>query len=213
MSNIEKLNKDAGDLAANARAFVITGNEKLQAAGEMLRGIKRLRAEVDAAFDPIIKRAHETHREAISQKKQAEGPLVDAESIIKGKICAYQAEEARKAAEEQARLRREAERLAEEAKLALALELEAAGETEAAEVALDAAPMIIVPVPAAPPKVAGVSTREAWGYNITDAAKIPREYLIPDLSKIGAVVRAMKGQTNIPGVSVYREDIVSARRF
>ena len=46
---------------------------------------------------------------------------------------------------------------------------------------------------------------------ITDFALLPREYLIPDDSAIGKVVRALGNRTNIPGVRVYAETIISSR--
>ena len=42
---------------------------------------------------------------------------------------------------------------------------------------------------------------------MVDQGKIPAAYLVPDMVKIGAVVRAMKGTTNIPGVEAYEERV------
>ena len=50
-----------------------------------------------------------------------------------------------------------------------------------------------------------------WKFRINDVGKIPHEYMIPDEQKIGAVIRATKGQVQIPGVEIYSEDSVSAR--
>ena len=52
------------------------------------------------------------------------------------------------------------------------------------------------------PKVEGLSYRENWWFKITDATKIPREYLCVDEVKIGKIVRALKQEANIPGVEV-----------
>lgn len=49
------------------------------------------------------------------------------------------------------------------------------------------------------------------GFEIKDMDAIPSEYLKIDKQKIGQVVRALKGATNIPGVEVYSEDVVSGR--
>ena len=62
------------------------------------------------------------------------------------------------------------------------------------------------------PKVKGISTRKKWSFEIVDAAKIPREYLVPNEVAIGGVVRALKGATNIPGIRVVSTDIMSARK-
>ena len=67
------------------------------------------------------------------------------------------------------------------------------------------APVVSV-APAVPEsKLASVVT---WGYEITDPLAIPREYLIPDASKIGAVVRASKGTIKIPGVRAVKRESV-----
>jgi hypothetical protein len=47
-----------------------------------------------------------------------------------------------------------------------------------------------------------------WGFEIADAAMVPREYLMPDESKIGAVIRASKGTIQIPGVRAIRRESV-----
>ena len=47
-----------------------------------------------------------------------------------------------------------------------------------------------------------------WKYKITDPEKLPRKYLIPDAAAIGKIVNAMGEAACIPGVTVYRDDIV-----
>jgi hypothetical protein len=54
--------------------------------------------------------------------------------------------------------------------------------------------------------------RENWKFRVTNEKLIPREYLKADEIKIGGVVRALKGSTNIPGVEVYNESIINAGR-
>jgi hypothetical protein len=55
-----------------------------------------------------------------------------------------------------------------------------------------------------------VSTREVWKFEITDAAQIPREYLVVDEARIRKVVQALKGDAKIPGVRVYPERQIAA---
>jgi len=64
---------------------------------------------------------------------------------------------------------------------------------------------------ALPPKAQGISTRESWKFRVTDASAVPREYLCVDEKKIAAVVKLSKGDTQIPGIEVYREDTVVVR--
>lgn len=75
-------------------------------------------------------------------------------------------------------------------------------------------PVTVAPVPVEPPtpKVEGVSYREVWEFEIVNEALIPREYLVPDLKRIGGVIRAMKGSAQIPGVRAYSRRVVAAGR-
>jgi hypothetical protein len=219
-ATVTELTKEAVEISTRAltvpeqaRTVEITDDESYKRAAEVLLQIKDLRRQIDEAFDPIISKAHEAHREALGQKKRADAPLVEAEGIIKPRIAAYIADINRKRTEEEARLREEERRKEEERRLEEAIKAEAAGQTEKAEEIL-AAPVSIAKVrpTTEAPRVAGVSIQKRWTYRIVDESKIPREYLSPDLIKIGAVVREFKGEAVIPGVEVFSEDNVAAGR-
>lgn len=226
-------------LPEKARALTITDDASLLRAGEFLTGIKALRKEIGETFDPLITKAHSAHKAAIDAKKKVETPVAEAETIVKRGMALYQeaqeriaaqaAEEARKErerleAEERAREaeeRRRLEREAEDRRLAEAAAAEAAGDAETAERILElppevvfvppAAPSFVPPPPPEPVKVAGVSFSEKWEYEVFDERQLPREYTMRDDKKIGAVVRAMKGETKIPGVRVFATKTVAAR--
>ena len=196
-----------------ARTIEITDDVSYKAAGELLLTIKDLRKEIDSAFAPIIEAAHNAHKKALEQKKKADAPLVEAESIIKPRIAAYIAEVNRKRAEEEARLREEERKKEEDRRLQEAIKAEAAGDTAKAEQILETPVSIgkVRPITEAP-KVAGVSIQKRWTYRVVDETKIPREFLTPDHTKIGAFVREMKDQAMIPGVEFFAEDLVAAGR-
>ena len=61
------------------------------------------------------------------------------------------------------------------------------------------------PVESHAPKHKGTRKRTDWKHEVVDAASLPREFLMPDHTAIGAIVRARKGETNIPGVRVWAE--------
>lgn len=63
------------------------------------------------------------------------------------------------------------------------------------------------------PKAEGVSTREIWKFEIVDEKLIPREWLTPDLNKIGQAARGAKDAISIPGVRIYSEKILSAKSY
>jgi hypothetical protein len=136
---------------------------------------------------------------------------------------AVQRERERLEAEERARVAVEERRLRQEEedrRLAEASAAEAIGDTVRAEAIVSApivtAPVVPRPVFVAPPpvqvtKAEGVSFREEWDFEVTNAAVIPREYLSVDEVKIRRVVKAMKGQTNIPGVRAFSKPTAAMR--
>ena len=134
------------------------------------------------------------------------------ENRIKAAMVGYQDEQDRRRREEQRKAdeaaRRERERLAEQARKA-----QEAGRAERAAQLEQRASAVTAPVLSrAPPRVAGVQTRELWKFAVDDPAKLPREYLVPDESKIRRVVEALKGDTVIPGVRVWPEKSIAAGR-
>jgi len=62
-----------------------------------------------------------------------------------------------------------------------------------------------------PTAPAGVSTRTIWKYRITDAAAVPREWLVIDHATVQAYVNEHKAQSSIPGIEAYPDTSVSAR--
>ncbi len=209
-----------------ATALVITTDEELSAAGKMLTEIKKIQKQINASFDPVIKTAHSAHREAVALKKTVSAPLVQAEGIIKPKIAQYAAEQEKIRKAEEDRIRKEAEdrekaeaekrALEEEKRLKEAADLEVQGKTEEAEAVLDApvldTPAAPLPVkPKAAAKVEGVAVKQIWKFRIVDADKIPREYMLPNETLIGKIVRSSSGAVQISGVEIYSEASVSAR--
>lgn len=216
MSDTAVVEERALAVPDQAEALVISNRDELEAAGAMLTTIKGLQKEINQVFDPIIKKAHQSHKEAVAQKKKAGAPLVRAEGIIKPKIAIYTAEQERIRLEEETRLRKEAEakqKAEEEKRIKEAEALEAEGKKEEAEKVIsepipEPAP-IAAPSPAA--KVEGVSIKKIWKFRIVDPSKLPREYLMADSTAIGKAVRTQKEKCEIPGVEIYAEDSVAAR--
>ena len=199
-----------------AKAVKIVDAGSYTVAGLLWKSIKDMMKEVADTFDPIIEKAHASHKEALAQKAKFYAPLEAAYRSIKGLMSTYDAEQERIRLAEQRRLD-EIARKAEEERLlqeAIAAEEEArrngATKEEAAQEAeaVIAAPVYVAPViiPKATPKLAGGPVyRTIWKFRITDAAKIPRQYLVPDEVKIGQIVRALKRESNIPGIEPYEE--------
>ena len=72
-----------------AKALTVSSDAELVIAKEVAQTIKAFQKEVDSTFDPIIERAHITHKEALAQKKKHMDPLEEAEKRIKQLIGDY----------------------------------------------------------------------------------------------------------------------------
>jgi hypothetical protein len=206
-----------------ARAIVITNDEQYRSAADMLVGIKDLRREVDATFDPIIAAQHTAHKTACAQKRTAENPLVEAEGIIKAGLVSYDDEQRRAAEKEQRRLEAQARQDEERRRLEEAVLLESEGQHEqAAEVLAEAvsAPAPMVPiVQRSTPVVAGISRRETWTYRVTDLHSLVKfvaanpsylNLLLPNGPALTAQARSLKAMAKFPGVQVFSESGIAA---
>ena len=169
---------------------------------------KSLLNEVKDTFDPVIKKAHEAHKEALAQKKRHEAPLLKAESYIKNQISGYYAEIERKRREaeererrrreEEERKRREAERILDEQK---------SSEIEQPDPEPEPEKEIIPPKP----KMEGVSIKTTWKWKVLDEMQVPREFLTINEKKLNQYVREHKEKAKIPGIHIYPDRTVAAR--
>jgi hypothetical protein len=221
MNTIE-LEQEVTSVPQRAKGMVVRTAEDYIAAGELLKVIKGLRAEVDGTFDPIIEKANASHKEAIAQKKKVEAPLVDAEAILKPRIAAYLQEEERKRREAELLAHKRAQEEAEAQQLADAALLDDIGETALANAKLEEKPYVApVVLPKATPKVAGISMTQRYSAQVVNvmelckavvAGKVPVLAIQANQPFLNAQARAMKESMNYPGVRVVVEGNVSARR-
>lgn len=200
------IERQAGEIMATAAALVVRDARGYEGAGAFLLMVKEYRRAVAELLDPIVEKAFAAHKEAVKQRNRLDAPADEAERTVKAKMIEWkEAEEAR--IREEARVAEEAaRRKAEDERLAEAEAAEKAGDKLAAEALMDA-PILTPPVMSmrTVPKIAGVAPRAVWTFEITNQALLSREHLMPDLIKIGGVVRAMKGLTKIPGVRVFQK--------
>ena len=193
------------DLIKIAKELVIETEEQATEASEMVKKLKELENEIRASFDPVIDKAYKAHKEAIAQRDEHLKPVLEAQRKLKSVLCDWHTKQEQIKLEE---ARREAERLRkleEEKILAQASQLEMQGETKLAEEILN------TPVTVSPkyekPKIQGISFAEIWDFEILDEKLIPREYLIPDEQKIRQIVKATKGELNIPGIKIFKRKV------
>lgn len=199
--------KRAADVAAHLAKKVI----KIETAADLeivdgwLNECKAQRDYFEALERPGIKAAHAAWKLQTEKLAAHQKPLEDFERKCKQAIVTFNAEQERIRRDAENKAREEAEADERERRAAAAKELRKAGEKEAAK-AIIAAPLVVAVAPAPiAPKSAAVNMVERWKFDITDAAAIPRKYLMVDEKMIAAVVKAEKGLCTIPGVRVYSE--------
>ena len=203
---------------ARARGLVITNQDELSVADEFRQDIKALLRSIDDAFDPQIEQAFALHRSLLAKKKEFAGPPLRALEIVNPRIAEYMKERdrARLQTERERQIKeQEAKRLAEIA-VDKASELVDEGRAAEANVVLKEAALKAGEIEASAPEVpekplADVSLRTTWDFEVVEAEKIPRKYMVPDLVTIGKVVRAIKDQTDIPGIRVFAKTSVADR--
>ena len=156
---------------------------------------RRLQAIADEAARKERERAEAAAR--VQREKEAEAR---AEQQRQERLAAQArteaARQAAQAAAEEARKRAEA----------------AAAKAEAKdEQAANVAPAPVVQVASVAPKVAGQSLRKTWRAEVTDAAAVPREWLVVNQTALDAFARATKGAVAVAGVKFVEDVGLSSR--
>jgi hypothetical protein len=218
----EELAQQAQTTLARAQAAKIMNAEQYQGAAAELLRIKGIRSRIDDLFDPVVKQAHEAHKAACAAKKQLTDPLDNAERALKGAMGAYDQEQRRLAAAEEARLRAIAEQKAAEERARLEAKAEKAiekGQEEKAEAFLDQAAAVVPLTPVVVPqtvKVAGVQTRYIRKARVTKPQDVPAYWAGVELrtinqSALNALAKLSPDKpSEIPGVEFYDEPQIAA---
>jgi hypothetical protein len=201
----EALKDETLTILGQAKAIQITNHEQAMAAGDFLKGIKALKKKIEEKLAPLVKAAYDSWKKQVAFKKEHDDPLDQAEAAVKGKMNFYLQEQERLRRVEEYARQLEAQKAAEAQAEQDALLLEATGAAEAVRAEPVAAPVVVI-APVEKPQ--GISTSSIWRFKVTNPDIVPREYLDVDVKKIGAVVRAMKDATKIPGVEVFEEKII-----
>jgi len=215
-----------------ARGACVVDAESYTRASELLKGIKALRQEIADVFNPHVQRAHEAHRALLREKQKAEGPLTEAESIIKRALTVYHDAQEQIRRAEQARLEREVRELAEVEALERAAAMEQEGRDFGDPSLIEEAHQLIQDQIAAPPPpvaavarltptIAGIVHRTTWSARVVDLMALVK-FVAANPSYIGllqantpalnAQARSLKGAMRLPGVqSIETRDVAAGR--
>jgi hypothetical protein len=225
-AEVQTVSRKSQSLTEQASTLAVIDADSQIEASEALKAIAAMRKEISDTFKPMKDAAFKAHRTICQQEKMLDDPLAQAEATLKGRIghfvgeqqrLAREAEEAARA-EERRRADAEAAQFAQEQALEQAIDLEARGNTVAAEAVLanpaPVAPRYIAPAPVAPAvaQVKGVSTRTDWDFRITDISQIPRDYLLPNETAIRNLGKNTQGRAKVPGVEFFPKTVVATSR-
>lgn len=207
----DELRREA--LSLRASEIRVVNKETYDQAAGFLRSVSRVRARIEELFEPAVRKAHEAHKAVLAAKGEILAPLAPAEKALRLAMQGWLAEVERERQAAEAKARAQARQAEEEEKARRAAELAEAGVEEEEiqqTVAAMPAPVAVSPAPQLT-RVEGVAQRVEWRFEIVNEALVPREYLSIDEKKIRAVVKAFKGEKEIPGVRIFSEKVVAVR--
>lgn len=186
----------------------ITTPEEYKAANDARRALNKAMKDGAGVLENTKKKAHAVWKAFTSSQSDIKmGKEGESEVTRVGRLTSgYEQEQERIRREEQRAAEAQVKKEAEERALKEAAELEAAGDKQAAE-AVISAPIVAPPVeiPKATPEIENTHMRDNWKIKNIDLSKLDRAYMMADESKILKVVKAMKGDTNIEGVTVWND--------
>ncbi len=217
-NQIQLIQEQSFSLPDEAKHIIIVNDQTLREANEFYQGCKSVIETIHRHMDPIRDANYKSWKESIKLIQKLEELPLQAMKTVKPKMIAYKEkvqEEIRKKAEE-AQAKIDAEKKKAEDLLEKAAEQETAGDKEEADETFEEAEVMeekvkestmkMKEIPEAP-KTKGMTMRKIPKWRLIDKSLVPAEYLTLDTVKIGAVVRAAKGQIKIPGIEIYFETV------
>ena len=226
---------EAMQMVEIARDFTVTSDDEATVAAEQLSAIVKFVKAQETRRLELTRPYDATKADITKAFNEPTSKASEAEKLLRTALLTYQQEQQRIAAErrrqEQERIERE--RVAAEAEAekqrqrAAELKTDAARERaqEKAEEAEAKAEELAVTsaVVEAPKKLAGFSVRDNWTFDVSPngledlvaaiagGRKDLLQYLALDLAQIGRVVKAMKANTQIPGIKAVNRPTSAVR--
>jgi len=221
----QELEQRTHTMLQRAQALVIVDQASYDAAVELAKAVKDLRAEAEAHHRPVIQAALEAHRRALEAFRRIDEPLRAAEAELKRRLAAWTAEQERLRLEAERRAREEAERQAAEELEAQIEQLENAGAPPEVIHAVirqaESAPVIAPRVAPQYERAQGIAARKTYRAHVVSLIELIRwvaqnptheTLLQPNQSALNAIARAQRENLRIPGVRVVVEESISITR-
>jgi len=207
------LGRQVTDIEVRAETMVIATDNDYKMAGEFGCALKQKASEVTAFFKPMKDSAYQAHRAVCDREKAMLTPLKNAEQALKKAMGVYAMKKEQEAREQEEARRRAAQAEADR-KLQEAIDMEQAGDVAGASAAMMEAEIMdnasrFTGSGAVAPKASGVSSSRDWEIVDINSKVVPLaingiEIRPVDKAAVMRLIRASKGQIQIPGI-VYKE--------
>jgi len=185
------------------------------AAGFFVNIGRQIKAVQAFFLDPKTK-AYATWKAICEKEGLLVKPMQEAEVSLRLAMGLYETEQARIRAAEAERIRSEQQKKLDDAKIAVAAQLEKNGNKEEAA-AVRGTPVMAAPVTIEAPKVEGLKGfRDLWSAEVVSMkelckaiaeGKAPTTLVVPNSSALNAMAKASKNELQIPGVRVICKQI------
>ncbi len=197
--------REVGTFLAAAKSFIINSDEDFAEVDAHCAYGLAIKKKIEADFAPTKAAAYASWKTVVSQESGHLDGIDAGRRIEKQLMDAYLKEKEAVRAAQEATLQAAAKAQAESDAISRAVAMEAAGQQDEAD-AIIAQPVEapVVVVPRTVPKAETV-IRKVKKFEVTDASKLPRQYLTPNMTAIGGVVRSLGLAANIPGIRIWEE--------
>ena len=178
-------------MVEKAQAFLLDSETKLGVAAEVLSWLATQKKKFEERRKFFVKPLNDQVDKINDLFKGYSRPLNEARAIMDEKIIAWNRKQEAERLTEEARIRKEAEKLSKKTGVAIQEIIESA------------------PVKEVQQTIGTLTIKKVWTHEVLDTVKVPREYLIVDDMLIRNAIRT--GIRAIPGIRIYEKEVTSTR--
>lgn len=199
---------------------VINTRKDFDAACELLKQIKDMQKQVAEYWGPLVKAAHEAHKQVKARENAMKKPLEKAEDDIKQKIAVYLDDIEKRRQEAEIAMRRLAQQEVDR-KLDEAIAASSEGDLVAAEFAMNEAEIMDDVAMSGSVQnqfqpVNGISASKTWKITNIDSDSVPvriGDTIIRPIDEkaILSLIKKAQGQISIPGITFEETTAISIR--
>jgi len=189
---LSTLEGDWGPMVERSKALAVKDEPSRAVGVELMAAIAGVERRAEERRLYFTKPLNEIIRGINEAFKRRVASLLDAKAGLNGKLSAFQIEKERKAREAMAKQQEKIEKAIDRGQEIPKLR-----------------PVMEPPKTVQAPSGASVTMRSIWRHKII--GKVPEQFTMPDESKIGQFVRAMKGEAASEWLHVFEDKVASVR--